>query len=92
MLDRSRSSTPGRSAIRWSIVGVAVNVEIRWCSITSTTRAASNFSITTSRSPASRPYSVVNPLAWYIGASTRIVWGRGTGAHASISGVLKTGS
>ena len=90
MLDRSRSSTPGRSAMRWSIVGVAVNVVTRCRSIASTARAASNFSSTTSRSPASRLCSVANALTWYIGASTRIVCGRATGRHCSIIGVLKT--
>ena len=53
---------PGRSAMRWSIVGVAVKVVTRWRSMTSTTRAASNFSITTSRSPASRLLSVTNAV------------------------------
>ena len=48
----------------------------------STTRAASNFSINTSWSPVIMLASVAKPLVWYIGAGTRIVWGRGTGAHA----------
>ena len=61
---RSRSSMPGTSAMRWSIVGVAVNVVTRWRSIRSTIRAASNFSSSTSRSPASRLGSVENPLVW----------------------------
>ena len=55
---RSRASTSGRSAMRCSIVGVAVNLVTRWRSIRSTMRAASNFSITTSRSPASMLCSV----------------------------------
>ena len=91
MLDRSRSSMPGRSAMRWSIVGVAVKVVTRWRSMASTARAASNFSSTTRRSPASRFWSVTKALMWYIGASTRIVWGRATGRHRSIIGVLKSG-
>ena len=90
MLDRSRSSMPGRSAMRCSIVGVAVNVVTRCRSIASTARAASNRSSTTSRSPASRLWTVANALTWYIGASTRTVWGRATGRHCSIIGVLKT--
>ena len=43
MLDRSRSSMPGTSAMRLSMVGVAVKVDTRWRSIMSTTRPASNF-------------------------------------------------
>ena len=43
MLDRSRSSTPGRSAMRWSISVVAVKVVTPWRSMRSTMRAASNF-------------------------------------------------
>jgi hypothetical protein len=92
MLDRSRSSTPGKSAIRCSIVGVAVKVEMRCCSIAATARAASNRSRTRSRSPASRLNSVANPLAWYIGPGTRIVCGRGTGRHPSMNGVPSIGS
>ena len=33
---------------------------------------------------------MANALTWYIGASTRTVWGRATGRHCSIIGVLKT--
>ena len=47
MLDRSRSSMSGRSEIRFNIVGVAVNVETRWRSMTSTISAASNFCMIT---------------------------------------------
>jgi hypothetical protein len=87
-LDRSRSSAPGASAIRCSMVGVAVNVVTRCRSISSSASLASNFSITTSRSPASRFCSVTNAFTWYIGARTRTVWGRATGIHASAIGVL----
>ena len=45
-LDRSRSSMPGASAMRCSIVGVAVNVVIRCRSIASAASAPSNFSNT----------------------------------------------
>ena len=86
-LDRSRPSTPGRSATRWSMVGVAVKLVTRWRSMASTTRAASKRSSTTSRSPASRLNSVANPLAWYMGPGTRITWGRGTGRQPSMNAV-----
>ena len=90
MLDRSRSSMSGRSEIRFSIVGVAVNVETRWRSMTSTISAASNFCMITRRSPPSMLFSVVNPVEWYIGATTRIVCGVGTGPHIAIIGVVNT--
>ena len=34
--------------------------------------------------------SVVKPVEWYIGATTRIVCGCGTGPHIAIIGVLNT--
>ena len=91
-LERSTSSTPGRSPIRCSIVGVQVKVVMRWRSITSTIRAASNFSRTYSSSPESMLLSVANALMWYIGASTRIRCGRVTLIQASAIGTLIMGS
>ena len=55
--------------------------------MTSTIRAASNFSSTNSWSPASMLLSVANALMWYIGASTRMRCGRVTGMNASAIGV-----
>ena len=72
--------------MRWSIVGVAVKVVMRWRSMRSTARAASNRSITTSWSSESRLVRVANPLAWYIGPSTRICCGRVTGIQVSAIG------
>ncbi len=40
----------------------------------------------TNRSPPCSVYSVAKPLVWYIGARTRIVCGRDTGAHISYIG------
>ena len=64
--------------MRFSIVGVQLKVDTRWRSITSTTRSASNFSITTTWSPLSMLKNEKNPLVWYSGPSTRITCGRGT--------------
>ena len=76
--------------MRCSIVGVAVNAVTRCCSMASTARAASKRSSTTSRSRFSRLWTVEKALTWYIGASTSMIWGRSTGRHCSIIGVLKT--
>ena len=75
--------------MRCSIVGVAVNAVIRCASMASTARAASKRSSTTSRSRLRRLWTVAKALTWYIGASTSTFWGRSTGRHCSIIGVLK---
>ncbi len=53
-------------------------------------RAASNFWRITRWSPPSMFDNVVNPVEWYIGATTRIVCGCGTGPHIAIIGVVNT--
>ena len=58
--------------------------------MTSTIWAASNFCMITRWSPPSMLLSVVNPVEWYIGATTRMTCGIGTGPHMAIIGVLNT--
>ena len=83
---------PGRSARRFSIVGVQLKVVARWRSMTSTTWAASNRSMTTTWSPPTRLTQEWKPFMWYIGPSTRTTWGRGIGRHPSAIGMVRAGS